>query len=231
MIRRALALSSLCLGLFVACPAAAQDAAPVAASTTRPFDLAAWALDLDPDRPAGGDYVVYERASKPDAEKIAALRRSLFASSPRVAEPAAEDLGLEGVPHGESVLLELARSERWAAVDDSLRATVLRGLRSMRSGRALPVYARVALREEGAPAREAIRALCESLAPEAVPVLRDLAGGPDARKRNLVVRFLRKTGEREAAKEVRRLRKEAKQEQRRDKRDEKRERREQRRGR
>jgi len=204
--------------LGLASPAAAAD-----------LDLAAWALSLDPDRPASGDYVVYAGGEAPPPETAAALRRSLFAVDPRLAEPAAHSLAEYGVPHGESVLLELARSERWAAVDDDVQIAVLRALRRMRSGRALSVYGRIALDDSGRPAREAIRALCESMAPEAAPVLRSLAGGRDGKKRNLVVRFLRKTGEREAAREARKLRRDARLEGRRERREEKRERRDERR--
>jgi len=192
------------------------------------FDFAAWALSLDPDRPASGDHVVYEGGLEPPAESLAAVRRSLFAMDPRLAEPAVESLAEYGVPHGEAVLLELARSERWAAVDSDVQVAVLRALRVMGSGRALPVLARVALLESGRPSREAIRALCGSLAPEAVPVLRALAAGRDAKKRNLVVRFLRKTGEREAAKEARKLRRDARIEGRQERREERKERREER---
>ena len=199
---------------------------PSSALADADFDVAAWAMDLDPDRPASGPHVVYTGSEAPAAETAAALRTALFTQDPRVAELAARSLVDYGVPHGESPLLDLARSERWDALDESVRSAVLSALRHMRSGRALPIYARVALRESDRAAREAIRALCESMAPEALPVLRALAGGPDGRKRNLVVRFLRKAGEREAAREALRLRKEARIERRQERRDEKREQRE-----
>jgi hypothetical protein len=194
---------ALCVGLVLSgsSPAAAAD-----------LDLAAWAFTLDPDRPASGEYVIYDGGETPSTDTGSALRRSVFAMDPRLAQPAVDTLAEYGVPHGEAVLLELARSERWDAVDADVQVAVLRALRKMRSGRALTLYARVALDGSGRSARESIRALCELLAPEAVPVLRAIAGGRDAKKRNLVVRFLRQTGEREAAKEASQLRKGARKE-------------------
>jgi hypothetical protein len=212
---------------------AALLSAPTAAAEPTPggerFDLAVWALSLDPDRPAGGPYVVYMDSASPPSEDLDPLRRSLFSLDPRLGGPAVEALTARGAPHGEAVLLEAARSERWGALDAPLRAEIVRALLTLRSGRALSVFARVALEESGKPAREAIRALCESMAPEAVPVLRALAGGRDAAKRNLVVRYLRKTGEREATRQARELRRDARQDRRREVREDRRERREERR--
>lgn len=189
--------------------ALAASAAPTSTACAQAaFDLASWAMGLDPDRPASGTWVVYDGGSVIPAEHLSTLRTSLYAEDPVLPMVAVEELAAYGVPFGEAMLLELARSERWEGLDEDLQVGVVVAFREMRSGRAVPVLARVALADDGPVAREAIRALCETAAPEVDPVLRALIADGDRRKQTLVIRWLRKTGERESAREARRLRRE-----------------------
>lgn len=217
--RLLLALTALSAVLAVA-PAAAADVT---------FDLASWAMGLDPERPASGTWVVYDGGAEIPAEHLAALRTGLYSDDPILSRVAVDEIGAYGVPFGEQMLLDLARSERWSGLDEDLQLAVVVALREMRSGRAVPVLARVALAADGPVAREAIRALCETAAPEVDPVLRALIADGDRRKQALVIRWLRKTGERESAREARRLRRDGRREDRVDRREDRVERREDRR--
>lgn len=176
------------------------------AAAAADFDLASWALSLDPDEPASGDWVLYDGGTPIPEEVVATLRDSLYAEDPLLPRVAVEELSAYGVPAGESLLLELARSVRWSALDEDLQTELVVALRLMRSGRALPVLARIAIEGEGPAAEAAIRALCESAAPEAEPVLRAVIADGDRRKQALVIRWLRKAGEREASREARHAR-------------------------
>ncbi len=206
--------------LLVAAPAAAADAS---------FDLAAWAMSLDPDRPAGGDWVLYEGGPEIPPEVAGTLRTSLYAEDALLPRVAVEELAAYGVPAGEAMLLELARSERWMGLDEDLRLEIVVALREMRSGRALPVLGRIALADDGAVSREAIRALCESAAPEADPVLGAVIARGDRKAQKAVIRWLRRTGERDRAKEARALRRADRREDRTERREDRKERREERR--
>jgi hypothetical protein len=183
-------------------------AAGSAAAADQPFDLAAWAMSLDHDRPATGDWMLYDGGPAIAAEVVETLRTSLYAEDALLPLVAVEELAAYGVPAGEGMLLEIARSERWTGLDVDLKIEVVSALREMRSGRALPVFGRIALNDETVVAREAIRGLCESSAPEAQPVLRAILAQGDRRAQKTVIRWLRKAGERDRVKAARQLRRE-----------------------
>lgn len=206
--------------LLIAAPANAADPS---------FDLAAWAMSLDPDRPATGDWVLYEGGPKLEAEVAGTLRVSLYADDPILPLVAVEELTAYGVPAGEAMLLEIARSERWEGLDEDLQVEVVTALRTMRSGRALPLLGRIALSGESEAAEAATRALCEIAAPEADPVLAAILARGDRRAQTQVVRWLRKAGERDRAKEARQLRRADRREDRTERREDRREGRQERR--
>jgi hypothetical protein len=210
--------------------AVALFASPVPARAQAPpqLDLDAWLASLDAEQPASGDWALYGGGPPIDGDAAAAMHDGLWSGDPRAVSVAVDELFLYGVPAGESLLLQFARSGQFSGLDDDLRRAVLRALREMRSGRALPLFARVALREEGGAADEAIRALCESLAPEAGPVLRELVREGERHKAKQVIRWLRKAGEREAARAARGERREERREDRQERREERREEREER---
>ncbi|MCP4868044.1 MAG: HEAT repeat domain-containing protein [Proteobacteria bacterium] len=206
--------------LLAAAPANAADA---------PFDLAAWAMSLDPDRPATGEWVLYEGGPALETDVAGTLRTSLYAEDPLLPLVAVGELAAYGVPAGEEMLLEIARSEQWAGLDEDLQAEVVTALRTMRSGRALPVLGRIALSGDSDAAREAIRALCESSAPEAEPVLKAILAQGDRKAQKAVIRWLRKAGERDRAKDARQFRRADRREDRSERREDRREDREDRR--
>ncbi len=197
---------------LVATPALASDS----------FDLATWALSLDSERPASGAEFVYEGGEPIPPDYLPTLRTSLYADDPLLPLVAVEELAVFGVPHGEALLLELARSERWSGLDEDLQAEVVRALELMRSGRALPVLARISLVEHGLPSLRAVQALCRGLAPEAEPPLRAIISGGDPRKQKVLIRCLRRAGERDSAREARRQRRDDRREDRVERKDDRR---------
>jgi len=180
--------------------------APLAMAADGSFDLATWAMSLDPDRPATGTWVLYDGGPALDEGVAGTLRTSLYAEDPLLPLVAVGELEAYGVPAGEAMLLEIARSERWGGLDEDLQVEVVAALRTMRSGRALPVLGRIALAREHDASNEAIRALCESAAPEAEPVLAAILARGDRKEQAAVIRWLRKAGERDRAKDARQFR-------------------------
>ena len=88
---------------------------------------------------------------------------------------------------------------------------------------------RIALSGDSDAAREAIRALCESSAPEAEPVLKAILAQGDRKAQKAVIRWLRKAGERDRAKDARQFRRADRREDRSERREDRREDREDRR--
>ena len=192
-----------------------------------------WIASLDPLHPAGGDVAVYDGGPTVGAEQAELFLAMLWSPDQRVAGVAVDELSTYGVPGGEAALLAVTEDPRWSTLAPDQRAMVLRGLREMRSGRALVAFARAALEEDGPVSREGIRGLCALQAPQAEPVLRLVAEQGDRQKQSWIVRSLRQTGARDAARtartEVRMDRREERSERREDRKETRSERREDRR--
>ncbi len=165
--------------------------------------LDGWIASLDPTHPASGEVAVYDGGPPVDAEQAELLLAMLWSPDQRVAGVAVHELSNYGVPGGEAALLAVTEDPRWSTLEPDQRATVLRGLREMRSGRALVAFARAALEEDGPASREGIRGLCSLQAPQAEPVLRLVAEQGDRQKQSWIVRSLRRTGARDAARTAR----------------------------
>jgi hypothetical protein len=165
--------------------------------------LDGWIASLDPARPAGGEVAVYDGGPAVGSEQADLFLAMLWSPDQRVAGVAADELTNYGVPGGEAALLAVTEDPRWSSRSPDLRATVLRGLREMRSGRALVAFAKAALEEGGPVSREGIRGLCALQAPQTEPVLRLIAEQGDRQKQSWIVRSLRQAGARDAAKTAR----------------------------
>lgn len=191
MSRAALLALAFALVTLVARPASAQRV------------LDGWIASLDPARPAGGDVALYEGGPPIQADVAELLVTGLWSPDERVAGVAVDELGAHGVPGGEAALLAATEDPRWPTLEPDRRATILRGLREMRSGRALIAFARAALEDDGAVSREGIRGLCALEAPQAAPVLRLVAEQGDRQKQSWIVRSLRRSGAKDAARTAR----------------------------
>lgn len=193
-------------------------------------ELTRWLAELDPERPASGPVARYEQGAPLDGERSELLAAALQSSDPRVATVAVDELSAYGAPSGEALLLAAASDP---AVPETVRIEALRALRTMSSGRALPVMGQVALRSEGSLQKEAILGLCALEAPESGPILRILAERGDRKTQHWIVKGLRQAGARAAArgarKENREVRRDDRRETREDRREDRQERREDRR--
>ncbi len=193
-----------------------------------------WIAGLDPAHPAGGDVALYDGGLPLPGAQAELLLTMLWSSDQRVSAVAVDELSAWGVPGGEAALLAVTADPRWPTLDPDLRVTVLAGLLDMRSGRALVPFAHAALEEDGAVSREGIRGLCALDAPEAEPVLRLVTEQGDRRKQSWIVRSLRRSGARDAARtartEIRFERKETRSDRREDRKEKRQDRRDERRG-
>ena len=211
------------LALLLSAPAVAL-AADAPAPQEAP--LRDWLASLDPERPASGPVARYASGEPLESEQRELLASALQSDDWRVAAVAVDELVAYGPPAGEALLLAAAADP---SIPETVRIEALRALRTMESGRALPVLGRVAISTEGPLQREAILGLCALEAPEAEPLLRMLSERGDRRIQHWIIKGLRQAGARAAARGARREAREVRRDDRRENREDRREDREDRR--
>jgi|GEM_PF-2410305 len=214
------------LAVLVVLLATAGPSPTAQASDVAGASLDAWLASLDPDRPASGPIARYSQGEPLADDTRGLLASALQSDDLRVAGVAVDELIAYGPPEGEALLLAAAAD---TSIPEPVRLEALRALRTMESGRALPVLGTIAMQSEDAIQREAILGICALEAPEAGPLLRLLSERGDRRTQHWIVKGLRQAGARAAARGARRDAREDRREDRKETRGERKEEREDRR--
>ncbi len=224
--RTILGLRLLLLGLSLGLVVVASTPSLAEAAEGDDPSLETWRASLDPERPASGPVARYSSGQPLEAEQSQLLASALLSNDLRVATVAVDELVAYGPPAGEALLLAAAADP---SIPEPVRLEALRALRTMESGRALPVFGQLAMAHDGALQREAILGLCALEAPEAGPLLKALTERGDRRTQHWIVKGLRQAGARAAARGARREAREVRRDDRRDDRQERRDDRQERR--